>query len=162
MLTSWIPVSKNFAIKFALLNLCTSIANTDLGSLIGNIQCGNFWNFLATLILREINFGWFQKVKNCYLITWGALNFEFLEFLTFSSVKFPKVKIQSPWNCWNGSFWPSEINQNWFHVKSEWQENCQNSTMWGNNYAQCGNHRNLLPHFFEKNFVKVTFYWRSY
>ena len=25
--------------------------------------------------------------------------------------------------CSNDSFWHSEISQNWFHVKSEWQEN---------------------------------------
>ena len=33
------------------------VNSTDLGSLIGNIQCGNLRNFLSILILLEINFG---------------------------------------------------------------------------------------------------------
>ena len=50
---------------------------------------------------------------------------KFWEFLTFSSVKFPKNQNSKPpkWLKWQ--FLPSDISQNWFHVKSEWwQENC--------------------------------------
>ena len=43
-----------------------------------------------------------------------ALNFDFGEVLQFSKLKFLKLKI-----C-----------QNWFHVKSEWQKNCEISTLW--------------------------------
>ena len=40
---------------------------TDLGSLVGNTQCGNFRkDFSATQILCEINFGHFEDLKNCH------------------------------------------------------------------------------------------------
>ena len=55
---------------------------TDLGSLIGFFDRRNstdhsveISNFLATLILREINFGSFQKVKN-----WHFKHFESFAF----------------------------------------------------------------------------------
>ena len=57
---------------------------SDMGSLIGKTQC-RFSNFLATLNLREINFAWIRKVKNCRFKNFGG--FEFW-FLTFSIEKF--------------------------------------------------------------------------
>ena len=48
---------------------------------------------------------------------------EFLFFVTFSSVKFPKNQNSKPSKWLNGNFWCFIINSNWFHVKSEWQEN---------------------------------------
>ena len=49
---------------------------TDLSSLIGIFDCEyatvwKFSNFTAALILREINSGGFQKVKNCRLAILG-------------------------------------------------------------------------------------------
>ena len=35
----------------------------------------NFSKFSATLILREINFGWCQRVKNCHFIHFGGFEF---------------------------------------------------------------------------------------
>ena len=40
-----------------------------------------------------------------------------------------KLEIHSCGNGQNCSFWTSGINQNWFYVKLEWQENCQISTL---------------------------------
>ena len=57
---------------------------TDLSSLIGNFDWGystvwKFSHFPATLILREIYFGWFQRVKNCHFNTFGGFEFGLLE-----------------------------------------------------------------------------------
>ena len=53
---------------------------TYLDSLIGNFDSGystewKFSNFLAALILREINFGSFQKVKNCSLNNFKGIEY---------------------------------------------------------------------------------------
>ena len=40
-----------------------------------------FSTFPATLILREINFGLFQKVKNCHFDRFNSSNFSFFENL---------------------------------------------------------------------------------
>ena len=58
----------------------------DLGSLIGNTQCGNFRIILPFRFLREINF---ELPKTAILTISEPLNFEFLRnVLHFSSVKF--------------------------------------------------------------------------
>ena len=86
------------------------------------------WKFQdnsAIQILREIKFGHFEPPKTSILTIWAALNFGFLgTFDIFKCEIFPKIKIQSLQNCYNCSFWPSEISQNWLHVKSECQRNC--------------------------------------
>ena len=46
-------------------------------------------NFTATLILREINFGSFQKVKNCRFNNFGGFEFGFME-KTLEMSKVPK------------------------------------------------------------------------
>jgi len=53
--------------------------NTDPGTLIWNFDCGysnstvwKFSNFPATPVFREINFGWFQKAKNCHFNNFGG------------------------------------------------------------------------------------------
>ena len=82
-----------------------------------------FQDFSPIHILREINFGHFEAPKMAVLTIWGALHFEFLgTFDIFKCEIFFKTKIQSLKNCWNDSFWPSEISRNWFHVKLEWQK----------------------------------------
>ena len=61
--------------------------STDLGSLIGNFNCG-YWTvwkfciFSATMILREINFAWFQMVKKCSFYNFEGFEFWFLENFT--------------------------------------------------------------------------------
>ena len=51
-----------------------------------------FSNFPAILILREISFDWFQKVKNCHLNNFGgeALNFDFWKNSSLKMSKIPK------------------------------------------------------------------------
>ena len=54
---------------------------TDLRSLIGKFDCGyptvlTFSNFLAALILCEINISWFQNVRNFCLYNLKDLNFD--------------------------------------------------------------------------------------
>ena len=56
--------------SFYLNALCT-LQVTDLGSLIEKLDYGystvwKFSKFPDTLILREINFGWYLKVKMCH------------------------------------------------------------------------------------------------
>ena len=76
---------------------------TDLGSLIGIFDSGysTVWKFSkvpCTLILREVNFDGFQKIKNFRLTILVALNFDFWK----------KFKIQSCSNGQNGSFGASK------------------------------------------------------
>ena len=84
---------------------------------------GKFSNFPATLILREINFGWFQKVKNYHFV-----GFDFWKMFTLENVKNCN-KIQIYYNRQNGSFWGYKMTKKWFHVKSKWQKNLENSTL---------------------------------
>ena len=67
-----------------------------------------FQDFSGTQILREINFGHFElqnfKIwspqKTAILITWAAVNFEFLRsFDIFKCEIFLKIKITSIQNC---------------------------------------------------------------
>ena len=52
-----------------------------------------FQDLSATQILREIKFGHFEAPKTAIFTILAALNFEFLELLTFSHVKFfQKIK----------------------------------------------------------------------
>ena len=50
-------------------------------------QCGNV-PMLATLILREINFGFIWMVKNCHFNNFGGFEFSFLGILDISNVEF--------------------------------------------------------------------------
>ena len=53
-------------------------------------------DFSATQILREINFGHFEASKTGNVAILAALNVKFLEYLTFSNVKFfPKTKFKA-------------------------------------------------------------------
>ena len=94
-----------------------------------------FQEFSATQILCEISFGHLDGPKTVILNIWAAQNFEFLRTIDiFKCEMLLKIKILSLQNCENGSFWPVEISQNCFHVKSEWQEianfpNCEMSTV---------------------------------
>ena len=57
--------------RFWILKLINSIFihswNTDLGSLIGNKQCENFWIFLSLIFKSEIDFGRFEAPKTAPL-----------------------------------------------------------------------------------------------
>ena len=55
---------------------------------------------------REINFGWFQKVKSWHFNRFWGFEFWYSELL----------------NGQNGSFCGIQNNQNWFDVKSEWKK----------------------------------------
>ena len=72
---------------------------------IENFGCGcstarKSSNFSATLILRRINIGRFQKVKKCHFNNFGGFDFWFLENFTLENVlSCQKSKIQS---CSNG------------------------------------------------------------
>ena len=63
---------------------------TDLGSLIGNTQCGNF------RIWHEINFGHFEPLKLPFWPFEQLWILNFWQLLTFSSVKFVK-NVKSEW-----------------------------------------------------------------
>ena len=84
------------------------------------ILLGTVWtfgNFSATLILLEINFGWFQKVKNCHFINFGSFEFWFLENFHTSKVKSSKIQNSEPmkWSKWQ--FFGLLSDQNRFHIK---------------------------------------------
>ena len=75
----------NFQFKIGQINKYHSEKNcTDMDSLIGNFGCRNstvwkFSNFPTTLILCEINFGSFQRVKICRFNNFEAFEFWLIE-----------------------------------------------------------------------------------
>ena len=123
---------------------------TELGSLIGNCNSWystvwKFSNFPTPLILREINFGWYLKVKN-----WHFNNFKGIEFWFFgkiSHLKMPKVSKNKRLKLFKWSKWHLlglQNNQNWFHVISEWLKYPDISTMWKSQLGCRGLYRPLI------------------
>ena len=85
-----------------------------------------FGNFSTTLISLEINFGWFQKVKNCRFNNFEGFEFWFLEkFHAWKCQNFPNNQKSErlKWSKWQ--FLRLQNSQNWIHIKSEWQKNYQ-------------------------------------
>ena len=88
-------------------------------------KCGystvwKFSNFPATLILREINFGWFQKVKNCHFNNFGGFEFWFFEKLhTLKCQKIPKIQNSELLKWSNWQFLRLQNDQNSFQVNSK-------------------------------------------
>ena len=81
-------------------------------------HCGQFRTFLPLRFYVKSVWS-FWSPQNYHLNYFSSSEFWiFGNFSIFSSVKFPKVKILSLKYAWNGSFWLSDISQNWFHVKS--------------------------------------------
>ena len=78
----------------------------------------HFSSFPSTLILREFNFDWFQKVKNRRFNNFERSEFWFLEFYAWNVKMLLDFKIQVIKRS-NGSFLALQNDQNWFHVKSE-------------------------------------------
>ena len=66
-------------------------------------------NFSANLILREINFSWFQRVKNSHYDHFSSSEFEFFEqFVIFSNEEFltNQDSMPSKWIKWQFfTFW---------------------------------------------------------
>ena len=78
-----------------------------------------FQDFSATLILSEINFGWFLKVKNCHFNNFGGFEFWFLEKLhTWKCQMLPKIQNSEllKWVKWqflglqNDPNWPQNVS----------------------------------------------------
>ena len=75
-----------------------------------NSMTWKFKDFSATQILREINLGWFQKVKNAILPIWEGLDFAFYENFIFASVK----------NSQKFTFWSAKMVNKLFFGASKW------------------------------------------
>ena len=96
----WLSNKKNFVWSW---QHWYSLKFTDLGSLIEIFDYGysivwkfKFSHFPGTLILCEINFWWFQKVKNCHYNTFGGFEFWFCKIFTLETTKISqKFKLQS-------------------------------------------------------------------
>ena len=105
---------------------------TDLGSLIGKTQCGNFRNFLPLRFYVKSNLVMLKPKKLPFWPfdqLWILNNFDI-----FKCEIFLKIEIESLQNCWNGRFSLSETSQNWFQVKLEvagklLDFHCQNSQL---------------------------------
>ena len=131
---SWYKCSKTISRKISLLQ--------TMAAWLGISQCGNLVIFLP----REINFGWFEKVKNFHFYYLWGFEFWFLEkFHTWKCQKFPKIQNSE---LFNWPIWQSlglQNDQSWFNVKSEWQKkNPENSTLyirlhWSVQYTKCRN-----------------------
>ena len=82
-----------------------NIHNVDFSAFLchSDFTWNQFWSFWPFELLWIFNF-------------WDFWHFQVLNFSTNKNAKLPK----------NDSFWPCEISQNWFHVKSEWQEKLLN------------------------------------
>ena len=99
---------------------------TDLGSLIGNTQCGNFRIFLPlkSYVNSILDFWSHWSSKNWRFDQMTESEFKiFGYFWNFQVWNSQKIQIHSLQNGCNDSFWPSKVCKNWFHIKSEWQEN---------------------------------------
>ena len=85
-----------------------------------------FLVFSVTQILREINFGHYDEwwPKNYLFDCFSSFEFWLFGNFTLENVKNIK-QIQNSelfiWSKWQ--FWELHNDQNWFHVKSEWQKN---------------------------------------
>ena len=80
--------------------------NTDLGSLIGNTQCGNFRIYLPQIILLETNFVHFEAPKTSILTIWADLNFELISRKIRVCRKIPNFKLL---RSVHGSFLSSKL-----------------------------------------------------
>ena len=74
--------------------LCKYIHTTDLGSLIGNTQCGNFRIFLPLRFYVKLILVILKPQKTAILTIWATLRFEFLG------------------TCWYFQVWNVSKNQN--------------------------------------------------
>ena len=100
---------------------------TDLSSLIGIFNCGysivwKFSNFPVILILREISFSWFQKVKLCCLTIFrkisGLKMSKFLKNWKFRAAQLVKMVVfgASKWlKMISRKIWVSDTSSN-FHI----------------------------------------------
>jgi len=84
--------------------------STYLGSRIWYFTVWKISNFSATLTLRKINFGSFQKVKTVIL--------QFRRHWSSELLKWPKLQFFFAFK-WT----------NWFRKKSEWHKNHETSTL---------------------------------
>ena len=78
-------------------------------------------NFSDTLILHEINFGWFQKVKNCLFNYFGGFEFWFWEKFYIWAVKNSKFRTAQmvKMAVFGASKWPTLISRKiWVAEKS--------------------------------------------
>ena len=84
-----------------------------------------FSNFSCTLILLEINFGWFQRLKNCRFNNFGSFKvLSFWEFYTRKCQKYPKIQNSalSNWSKWQ--FLSFRNQPKLISSKIQWQDNC--------------------------------------
>ena len=73
------------------------------------VQCGNLAIFSQFRFLREINFGWFKKIKSFHFNHFGG--FEFIYF-TWKCQKLPEIQYSELQNCQNGRFWGIKMTKN--------------------------------------------------
>ena len=84
-------------------------------------------NFHTNPTLYEINFGWSQKVKIYHFNNFLCVEFWFLRTSTWKCKKFPKTQ----------KFLAAKMVKmglqngiNWFHIKSEWQNDTETVTLY--------------------------------
>ena len=102
---TWIFVQKS-------VNVVTSISE-DVFDQVCWAQCGKFFIFSITYILREINFGDSRSEKYAIFITFRHPEFWLLMiFYTFWRLEFTKLtKFSAPKNAKNGSFKTSRFSK---------------------------------------------------
>ena len=92
--------------KFNVNFNCNSNCITDLGSLIGNTQCENFWAFLPFRFYVKSILVVLKPPKTAILTIWVAMNFEFraaqtVKMAVFGASKRPKLISRKIWVSWN-------------------------------------------------------------
>ena len=88
-----------------------------------------FSTFLPLWFFVKSFWAGYRRSKPAISTIFESLNLDFWEFHT---LEYQKIKQNSKIIAAKmvmGSFWSSEISQNWFHIKSEWQKNPQFSTV---------------------------------
>ena len=82
-------------------------------------------------MLLEMNFGRFQKLKNCHFDHFSYYEMRFWgTFHIWNCQKFPNIQNSEllKWSKW--LFLGFQNDQNWFHIKFQWQKNLESSTLW--------------------------------
>ena len=108
-----------------LINFYKTIWNFQIGENSPKFQFSCHSDFYMKFILVD-----FRSSKTVIFVILEALNFDFWGFHNWKCQNFPKIQhsLLPKWSNWQ--VLGLQESQNWFHVKSEWQQNPAIFTLW--------------------------------
>ena len=78
----------------------------------------------------------FRRSKTTISTILEALNFNIGELHPWKCQKYPKIQNLVILKCIKYQFFAFKLTKTWFHVKSEWQKNCEISTLCPDTHLQ--------------------------